>query len=77
MPPGRSKQQLEQGQGEGSEYDENQGESFVEDELKKDFEELLRASEEMEHVAEKINEVKKRKDVVEKYVEGKGKVNVM
>ncbi|KAJ3326754.1 hypothetical protein HDU76_012676, partial [Blyttiomyces sp. JEL0837] len=42
-----------------------------------DFESLITASEEIENVAEKINDVKKRKDTVEKYVEGKGKVNVI
>jgi hypothetical protein len=31
----------------------------------------------MSHVAEKINDVKKRKDTVEKYAEGKAKINVM
>ncbi|KAJ3415864.1 hypothetical protein HDV05_003928 [Chytridiales sp. JEL 0842] len=38
---------------------------------------LMEASTVLNKVAEKINEVKKRKDAVEKYVEGKGKVNVI
>ncbi|TPX67581.1 hypothetical protein SpCBS45565_g03710 [Spizellomyces sp. 'palustris'] len=42
-----------------------------------DFEQLCKAAEDIELVAEKINEVKKRKDLVEKYVDGKGNVNVI
>ncbi|RKO88428.1 Dbl homology domain-containing protein, partial [Blyttiomyces helicus] len=42
-----------------------------------DHVELVRASVEIEKVAEKINEVKKRKDIVEKYVDGKGNTNVI
>ena len=42
-----------------------------------DFTDLTEAYEKMELVAEKINQVKKRKDIVEKYVEGKGSLNVM
>ncbi|KAI8613601.1 hypothetical protein BC830DRAFT_1170117 [Chytriomyces sp. MP71] len=38
---------------------------------------LLKAFNEMSRIAETINEVKKRKDTVEKYVEGKGSINVM
>eukprot|EP00842_Homolaphlyctis_polyrhiza_P006733 jgi/Hompol1/7060/HPOL_001538-RA len=41
-----------------------------------DYENLNDAFAAMELVAEKINEVKKRKDIVEKYVEGKGKINI-
>ncbi|KAI8921901.1 hypothetical protein DFJ77DRAFT_505668 [Powellomyces hirtus] len=42
-----------------------------------DFEQLTKAAADIELVAEKINEVKKRKDIVEKYVDGKGNVNVI
>ncbi|KAJ8327394.1 hypothetical protein QVD99_008062 [Batrachochytrium dendrobatidis] len=42
-----------------------------------DGENLLKSFDSMSLVAEKINEVKKRKDIVEKYVDGKGKINVM
>ena len=42
-----------------------------------DYEQLERANERIEGVAEKINEVKKRKDIVEKYVEGRNNANVM
>ncbi|KAJ3155391.1 hypothetical protein HDU86_004293 [Geranomyces michiganensis] len=42
-----------------------------------DFEQLVKAATDIELVAEKINEVKKRKDIVEKYVDGKGNVNVI
>ncbi|KAI9351141.1 hypothetical protein DFJ73DRAFT_831733 [Zopfochytrium polystomum] len=42
-----------------------------------DFETLKTVYEKIERVAETINEVKKRKDTVEKYVEGKGHVNVI
>lgn len=42
-----------------------------------DFENLTGAFGAMEDVAELINEVKKRKDIVEKYVQGKGSVNVL
>ncbi|KAJ3190612.1 hypothetical protein HK101_008538 [Irineochytrium annulatum] len=42
-----------------------------------DFEDLVTCFAEVEKVAEKINELKKRKDTVEKYVEGKGKKNAM
>ena len=45
--------------------------------LHDDFETIVRLFEEIERVAEMINDVKKRKDTVEKYVEGKTKVNVM
>jgi hypothetical protein len=38
---------------------------------------LKQADEQLEVVAELINEVKKRKDIVEKYVQGKGSINVM
>ncbi|KAJ3279401.1 hypothetical protein HK104_001500 [Borealophlyctis nickersoniae] len=42
-----------------------------------DFDQLVKASEAIEGVAEKINEVKRRKDIVEKYVEGKANANVI
>ncbi|TPX34717.1 hypothetical protein SmJEL517_g02691 [Synchytrium microbalum] len=42
-----------------------------------DFQQLGRAYVEMERIAEKINEVKRRKDIVEKYVEGKGSTNIV
>ncbi|KAI9100492.1 hypothetical protein DFS34DRAFT_614778 [Phlyctochytrium arcticum] len=42
-----------------------------------DYEQLVKAAEDIETVAEKINEVKKRKDLVEKYVDGKGNVNMI
>ncbi|KAJ3035491.1 hypothetical protein HK097_004198, partial [Rhizophlyctis rosea] len=42
-----------------------------------DYEQLERANERIEGVAEKINEVKKRKDIVEKYVEGRNNANVI
>ena len=42
-----------------------------------DYKPLERAYEEMERVAETINKVKKLKDIVEKYVKGRGSVNVM
>jgi hypothetical protein len=42
-----------------------------------DFDTLVQADEKLEVVAELINEVKKRKDIVEKYVQGKGSINVM
>ncbi|KAI8834006.1 hypothetical protein BJ741DRAFT_610735 [Chytriomyces cf. hyalinus JEL632] len=38
---------------------------------------LLKALNEYSRIAETINEVKKRKDTVDKYVEGKGGINVM
>ncbi|KAH6587028.1 hypothetical protein BASA50_000075 [Batrachochytrium salamandrivorans] len=42
-----------------------------------DADSLVDAFEAIELVAEKINEVKKRKDIVEKYIDGKGKINMM
>ncbi|KAJ3219027.1 hypothetical protein HDU67_003017 [Dinochytrium kinnereticum] len=42
-----------------------------------DYQNLLKCSTDVEKVAENINEYKKRKDTVEKYVEGKNKINVM
>ncbi|KAI8928805.1 hypothetical protein BC831DRAFT_446637 [Entophlyctis helioformis] len=42
-----------------------------------DFEQLVQAFEAIELVAEKINEVKKRKDIVEKYVAGKAPTNML
>ncbi|KAL2911193.1 hypothetical protein HK105_209344 [Polyrhizophydium stewartii] len=42
-----------------------------------DYANLERAFDSLELVAEKINEVKKRKDIVEKYVDGKSKINVI
>ncbi|KAJ1568102.1 hypothetical protein HK405_003642, partial [Cladochytrium tenue] len=42
-----------------------------------EFELLVTVYNDIERVATKINEAKKRKDTVEKYVEGKGKVNVI
>ncbi|KAI8837588.1 hypothetical protein BC829DRAFT_404977 [Chytridium lagenaria] len=42
-----------------------------------DYANLLKCSTDVEKVAENINEYKKRKDTVEKYVEGKSKINVM
>ncbi|KAJ3035762.1 hypothetical protein HDV00_003433 [Rhizophlyctis rosea] len=42
-----------------------------------DFDQLTRSFEKIEAVAEKINEVKKRKDIVEKYVEGRNNANVI
>ncbi|KAJ3303798.1 hypothetical protein HDV03_003470 [Kappamyces sp. JEL0829] len=42
-----------------------------------DFEALQQASQDMEGVADFINQVKKRKDIVEKYVQGKASVNVI
>ena len=42
-----------------------------------DYNNLVQAMQDIERVAEKINEVKKRVDIVEKYVEGKGHLNVM
>ncbi|TPX41799.1 hypothetical protein SeMB42_g05410 [Synchytrium endobioticum] len=42
-----------------------------------DSEQLRLALKEMERIAEKINEVKKRRDIVEKYVEGKGQTNIV
>jgi hypothetical protein len=42
-----------------------------------DYENLVNASKAIDIVADEINEVKRRKDIVEKYVHGKGQVNVM
>ncbi|KAJ3285420.1 hypothetical protein HDU79_007342 [Rhizoclosmatium sp. JEL0117] len=42
-----------------------------------DYERLKVAATEMARIGEEINDVKKRKDTVEKYVEGKGGINVM
>ncbi|KAJ3095627.1 hypothetical protein HDU97_006754 [Phlyctochytrium planicorne] len=42
-----------------------------------DYQNLLKCSVDVEKVAGNINEFKKRKDTVEKYVEGKSKINVM
>lgn len=42
-----------------------------------DYNNLTEASSEMDSVAEKINDVKKRIDIVEKYIDGKGGSNVM
>ncbi|KAI8825702.1 uncharacterized protein EV422DRAFT_137250 [Fimicolochytrium jonesii] len=42
-----------------------------------DFEQLVQAAADIDVVAEKINEVKKRKDIVERYVDKKGNANVI
>ena len=42
-----------------------------------DYKSLMKACEEIDRVAEVINEVKKRKDIVQKYVQQKQSVNVM
>jgi hypothetical protein len=42
-----------------------------------DFESLKESLSVLEDMAERINDVKKRKDIVDKYVEGKGSLNVM
>ena len=42
-----------------------------------DYQHLEKVFQELEETAENINELKKRKDLVEKYVDGKGPHNVM
>ena len=42
-----------------------------------DYMDLEKALTSLESMADKINEIKKRKDIVDKYVEGKGGLNVM
>jgi hypothetical protein len=42
-----------------------------------DYQNIVTSLEKMERVADTINEVKKRIDIVEKYIDGKGGSNVM
>jgi tetrahydromethanopterin S-methyltransferase subunit G len=43
----------------------------------KDYQHLEKVLEDLEKMAENINELKKRKELVDKYVDGKGPHNVM